>query len=74
MTDLKPPLGLDEKIKKNNSRSALFLKLMTQNMPSYADHTLYEFSDVLDNITLIYAIRNEIEKQVTNDNENLSES
>ena len=43
-------------------------------MPSYADHTLYEFSDVLDNITLIYAIRNEIEKQVTNENENLSES
>ena len=40
-------------------------------MPSYSEHSQYHFStphyhfsDVLDNITLIYVIRKEIERQV----------
>ena len=62
MMDLEPPLGWEEKIKKSGTRKALFIKLMTQNMPTYENQTMIEFSDVLDNITLIYAIRMEIEK------------
>ena len=64
MYDIEKPLGWGKSIKNSPTRQALFLKLMTQNMPTYNDHTQYHFSDVLDNITLIYVIRKEIEKQV----------
>ena len=62
MHDLDAPLGWDRKIKKSTTKQALFIKLMTLSMPTYSDRTYYHFSDVLDNITLIYVIRKEIEK------------
>ena len=67
MHDLPKPLGWGDSMRRSPTRQALFLKLMTQNMPTYYDHTAYTFSDVLDNVTLIYVIRKEIGRQVVGD-------
>ena len=59
-----PPLGWDESFRDKHVKQVLFFKLIRQNMKTYHNHTLIQFSDVLDAITLFYIIKTEVRSEM----------
>ena len=54
------PLGWDDSYKKKPRKQEMFIKMISQTMKTYKNHTMLFFSDVLDNLTLFHMIQSEV--------------
>lgn len=60
MFTLGTPLGWDESYRDNTKKQVDFFQLQQKKMSAYNNQTEFFFSEVIDNLTLIHVIRQEM--------------
>jgi len=66
MFDLQPPLGWDDTYKDSPEKQERFFLMATgsSGIKTYSEDSEIQFNNVLDNITLVYVIQQEVAKAI----------